>query len=170
MASGQAYINIDYKLCAGDRPFAIKESDVPFEPKHGVRYIYLAFQRLSALYMKEGKDVNGKVIPRDSLKYYLEHSPEFVGTARSMRFKLLESRAYVSSNPETGKSRVTTAMVFDYDAVKTNYGIDLDISTDTLELGDNRTAASIPPPVTSADSVSDGSVVAEPVEAELWER
>ena len=61
-------------------------------------------------------------------------------------------------------------MVFDYDAVKTNYGIDLDISTDTLELGDNRTAASIPPPVTSADSVSDGSVVAEPVEAELWER
>ena len=160
MASGQAYINIDYKLCAGDRPFAIKESDVPFEPKHGVRYIYLAFQRLSALYMKEGKDVNGKVIPRDSLKYYLEHSPEFIGTAKSMRFKLLENKTYVSSNPETGKSRVTTAMVFDYDALKVNYGIDLDISTDTLEIGDNRTAASAPPSVTEP---------AEAVDAELWE-
>ena len=160
VASGQAYINIDYKLCAGDRPFAIKESDVPFEPKHGVRYIYLAFQRLSALYMKEGKDVNGKVIPRDSLKYYLEHSPEFIGTAKSMRFKLLENKTYVSSNPETGKSRVTTAMVFDYDALKVNYGIDLDISTDTLEIGDNRAAASTPPPVTEP---------AEAVDAELWE-
>lgn len=160
VASGQAYINIDYKLCAGDRPFAIKESDVPFEPKHGVRYIYLAFQRLSALYMKEGKDVNGKVIPRDSLKYYLEHSPEFIGTAKSMRFKLLENKTYVSSNPETGKSRVTTAMVFDYDALKVNYGIDLDISTDTLEIGDNRTAASAPPSVTEP---------AEAVDAELWE-
>ena len=114
----------------------------------------------SALYMKEGKDVNGKVIPRDSLKYYLEHSPEFIGTAKSMRFKLLENKTYVSSNPETGKSRVTTAMVFDYDALKVNYGIDLDISTDTLEIGDNRTAASAPPSVTEP---------AEAVDAELWE-
>ena len=77
-----------------------------------------------------------------------------------MRFKLLENKTYVSSNPETGKSRVTTAMVFDYDALKVNYGIDLDISTDTLETGDNRTAASTPPPVTEP---------AETADAELWE-
>lgn len=159
VASGQAFINIDYKLCSGDRPFAIKESDHPFEPKHGVRYIYLAFQRISALYMKEGKDVNGKVIPRDSLKYYLEHSPEFVGTAKSMRFKLLENK-YVSSNPETGKSRVTTAMVFDYDALKVSYGIDLDISTEALELGESRDEASTPPLIVPASSD----------DAELWEQ
>lgn len=159
VASGQAFINIDYKLCSGDRPFAIKESDHPFEPKHGVRYIYLAFQRISALYMKEGKDVNGKVIPRDSLKYYLEHSPEFVGTAKSMRFKLLENK-YVSSNPETGKSRVTTAMVFDYDALKVSYGIDLDISTEALELGESRDEASTPPLIAPASSD----------DAELWEQ
>ena len=51
-------------------------------------------------------------------------------------------------------------MVFDYDALKVNYGIDLDISTDTLEIGDNRAAASTPPPVTEP---------AEAVDAELWE-
>ena len=57
------------------------------------------------------------MIPRDSLKYYLEHSPEFIGTAKSMRFKLLENKTYVSSNPETGKSRVTTAMPLPMPAV-----------------------------------------------------
>lgn len=77
-----------------------------------------------------------------------------------MRFKLLENKSYVSSNPETGKSRVTTAMVFDYDAIRTNYGIDLDISTDTLEGGDNRTAATTPPPVDEPEESHD---------PEIWE-
>ena len=94
------------------------------------KYLYLSFSRISQLYEKEGSSSSGKVIPRDSLKYYLEHSPEFLGTMRSMRFRLIENaQGYISASSDTQKSRVTTAMIFDYDMLKNNYDIDLEIST-----------------------------------------
>ena len=82
----------------------------------------------SALYIREGKDCAGKTIPADTLKYYLENSAEYVGRAKSVRFRLIENQqGYTPLNPDAGQSKVTTAMVFDYDALTENYGIDLDI-------------------------------------------
>ena len=96
--------------------------------------MYINFARISQLYAKEGKDSNGKTIPRETLKYYLEHSPEFCGTAKSVRFKLIETpQGYMSSTDESAKSKVTTAMIFDYDMIKDNYNINLDITSGYAE-------------------------------------
>ena len=71
------------------------------------------------------------------MKYYLEHSPEFLGTAKSMRFKMIETpNGYAPSDGDTAKSKVTTAMIFDYDMIKDNYNIDIDISSGYTENDD----------------------------------
>ena len=128
-ASSKVWIEVDYRIRQGGKPLAIKESKHLLEFNDKKKYLYIAIQRVSQLYEKEGRETNGRVIPRETLKYYLEHSPEFIGTAKSVRFRLIEnSQGYVNPNPETAKSRVTTAMIFDYDALKENYGLNLDIS------------------------------------------
>lgn len=82
------------------------------------------------MYAKEGKDAAGKTIPRETLKYYLEHSPEFLGTAKSMRFKMIETpQGYTPADGESARSKVTTAMIFDYSMIKDNYNIDIDIAS-----------------------------------------
>ena len=156
VASGKAFINSDYRIKEGDRPFRIMESDIPFEPRHGSRYLYIVFPRLSALYMKEGKEIDGKVIPRDSLKYYLEQSPEFIGTVKGMRFKIVENPNNMSStNTSVGKTWNTAAMVFDYEAIKAGYGIDLDISNESLDASEMRDGVATPPSVGDAGDNED---------------
>ena len=128
-ASSKIWIEVDYRIRQGGKPVAIKESDYPLEFNDKKTYLFVAIQRVSQLYEKEGRETNGRVIPRETLKYYLEHSPEFMGTAKSVRFRLIEnSQGYMSNSPEYAKSRVTTAMIFDYDALQENYGLNLDIS------------------------------------------
>ena len=130
VGSSKIWIGVDYKVLPGKKNVQIKESDIPLELNPNKKYLYLSFSRISQLYEKEGSSSSGKVIPRDSLKYYLEHSPEFLGTMRSMRFRLIENaQGYISASSDTQKSRVTTAMIFDYDMLKNNYDIDLEIST-----------------------------------------
>lgn len=56
--------------------------------------------------------------------------PEFIGTAKSQRFRVIESpTGYLSTQKESQKSRVTTALVFDYDACVEKYDIHIDIAT-----------------------------------------
>ena len=102
------------------------------------KYIQIRFNRIANEYLKEGKQSGEKRIPKDSLRYYLEHSPEYMGIMKSVRFKeiesssgyILETQNIVTGAKET-KCTVTSAMVFDYDAVKECYDIDINISTIT---------------------------------------
>lgn len=129
VSSGKIWIDVDYRIRIGGKPLSIREGGKSFEPNQSKSYLYINFQRISSLYEKEGRESGGKTIPRETLKYYLEHSPEFMGTAKCMRFKLIENASgYISSNPAVGKTKVTTAMIFDYDAIKESYGIDIDVS------------------------------------------
>ena len=106
--------------------------------------------------MKEGKEIDGKVIPRDSLKYYLEQSPEFIGTVKGMRFKIVENPNNMSStNTSVGKTWNTAAMVFDYEAIKAGYGIDLDISNESLDASEMRDGVATPPSVGDAGDNED---------------
>lgn len=128
VSSSKMWIKADYHIRSGVEPSRVFRGKTPVELSPGRRYLFINFKRLSSLYVKEGKDCVGKTIPADSLKYYLENSAEFVGRAKSVRFRLIETpTGYTPSSPDAGQSKVTTAMVFDYDALKENYDIDLDV-------------------------------------------
>ena len=124
-------MNVDYRIKDGDRPIKTKEAGKNgnvFTPHPDRRYLFINFKRVAGPYQREGRESQGKTLPSDTLKYYLEHSSEFVGTCEKVRFKLIENvTGYV--NPTAPKTKVTTAMVFDYDALMDNYGISLDILT-----------------------------------------
>ncbi len=140
VSSSKIWIKVDYHIKMGTgtgRPIPIQQSKTPLELRPDKKYLYINFSRISQLYAKEGRDTAGKTIPRDTLKYYLEHSPEFLGTAKSMRFKMIETpQGYTPSDGDTAKSKVTTAMIFDYDMIKENYNIDIDISSGYTENDD----------------------------------
>lgn len=130
VGSSKAWIEVDYRIRRGGRRIKTRESaksgqEVMLNPDR--RYLYVNFNRLSALYLKEGRDAQ-RVIPKDSLKYYLENSSEYVGTIMSMKFKLIDNQlGYTPQDSYQAKTRTTTAMVFDYDAVCDHYGISLEV-------------------------------------------
>ena len=101
---------------------------------------------MASLYSKETRDAGNKSIPAESLKFYLEKSDEFLGTAKSIRFRMVDTpQGYIGAT--SSKSKVTTAMIFDYDAIIEKYGIDIDIVTDqTDESGSEAKAPEYTPP------------------------
>lgn len=137
VTSSRIWIDVDYKIRNGDKPIKTKESQkngTEFMPNPDHRYLLINFKRISALYQKEGKDTQGKTIPSETLRYYLEHSPEYMGTCPKVKFKLIDNQlGYTSSDLANTKTKVTTAMVFDYDSIMANYGINLEISTGYVE-------------------------------------
>lgn len=133
VGSSRAWIEVDYRIVRGGRTVATLESKkagtggVFLNPNR--RFVFMSFNRISSLYLKEGRDTL-HTIPKDSLKYYLENSPEYVGTARSFKFKLIDNQlGYTPMDNAATKTRTTTAMIFDYDAISDNYGISLDSGT-----------------------------------------
>lgn len=146
VGSSKIWIGVDYKVLPGRRMVRIKESANPLELNPEKKYLYMAFERISLLYDKEGRASSGKTLPRNSLKYYLEHSPEFLGTVKSMRFNLIENpQGYVPASPESRKSRVTKAMVFDYERLRNAYDLDLEVSSFVSGEDDSPDSRATPP-------------------------
>lgn len=157
VSSSKAWIEVDYRIKPGGGRIRTRESktsghDVELNPHR--RYLFVNFNRLSSLYLKEGRDSQQKVIPKDSLKYYLEHSPEYIGTALSMKFKQIDNQlGYSPADATQAKAKVTTAMVFDYDAVESNYGISLEVVTGYIDADDSLFAAPEPMPGSGEDDL-----------------
>jgi DNA primase catalytic core len=129
VASNELWIKADYHIKMFTKPVAILESKYKQEFVQGKRYLCINFPRMAHLYAIKGRASDSKTIPRDTLRYYLEHSSEFIGTAKSMRFRLIENvSGWMPEDDGFGKSKVTTSMMFDYDALRENYGIDIDVS------------------------------------------
>ena len=126
VSSSKVWINVDYKIEVGkNKELAIREGK-PVYLQADKRYLFLSFSRVASLYSKETRDSGSKSIPAESLKFYLEKSEEFRGTAKSVRFKMVDTpQGYIGATSQ--KSKVTTAMIFDYDAIVDKYGIDIDI-------------------------------------------
>lgn len=142
-SSGKIWIKVDYHIKYGNqKPVKIIQSEAPVELDPSKRYLFINYKRIATLYFKEGRDGGGKVIPKESLKYYLENSPEFCGTARSVRFRQIETPAgYTPNDPKAGKSNVGSAMIFDYDALRKNYDISLDVEDGYYEDTDEQSPA-----------------------------
>ena len=148
VSSSRIWINVDYKLRDGSKPIRTKESrrsGGEFIPHPDRRYLLINFKRISALYQKEGRDTRGKTIPSETLRYYLEHSPEFMGTCEKVKFKLIENQqGWTPQDEGAAKSKVTTAMVFDYDAIAATYGISLDVMSGYSDEEDSVSLAAAP--------------------------
>lgn len=130
VASNQVFDKVDFFIKQGGGPVSLIGSDEKFEMNPQKRYFFLLFSRVASLYSKEGRSSGVNVLPQDSLKHYLMNIPEFIGTAKSQRFRVIESpTGYLSTQKESQKSRVTTALVFDYDACVEKYDIHIDIAT-----------------------------------------
>lgn len=91
---------------------AVKGSDEPKKFSEPVEVLQLKFNSVSAAYKKQARMIGENVLPQDTLRYYLENRPEFLGVAKSAKFKLS------TRDPGTGealqKKQVTTAYCFDY--------------------------------------------------------
>lgn len=150
VSSSKVWINVDYRIEAGKNTEHSIREGAPIFLRSDKRYLFLSFSRVASLYSKETRDSGSKSIPAESLKFYLEKSDEFLGTAKSVRFKMVDTpQGYIGAT--SSKTKVTTAMIFDYDAIIDKYGIDIDIVTEnTADTPDEQPAtaapASPPPP------------------------
>lgn len=98
--------------------------------------LYIRPSRIFQLYAKQYRSLGETCLPRQSLKYYLEQSKEYLGKKNCMRFKFIvrgqevrqtESNADgVQSLPASQNDR---AMAFDYEAIMNNYNIDINSYT-----------------------------------------
>ena len=94
--------------------------------------------RIFMLYRKFGKMVGDSVLPESSLMYYLENSPEYMGLQPSVRFKNIQNGTQVRQAVDTTLKGVEykkvsspdRAMCFDYEAIRNNYGINLEVELD----------------------------------------
>lgn len=133
--SSKMWIGVDYHVrrLGGKMVITASKSKGMLQPDK--TYLQISFSRIAQLYLENGRQTGEKRIPKDSLKYYLEHSAEYRGTMRSVRFKSIDTASgFVAEKQDalTGevetKMIVTTAMVFDYDLIRENYDINIDIS------------------------------------------
>ena len=107
-----------------------------YEPKP---VIMLRKNRIFMLYKKNGKMVGDTTLPDETLAYYLEHSKEFIGLKKSVRFRNIvdgkhETVSYTDSFGQQrvrGADSIDRAYCFDYDLVKKQYGINLEVVMDS---------------------------------------
>lgn len=101
------------------------------------KVLYLCPKRVFMLYKMKGKLIGDSTLPVSSLRHYLEHCREYLGTKSAMRFKNIsnnqESYAQVTTASGTTElqktSRVDWALCFDYDALCNAYGINLEVDS-----------------------------------------
>ena len=90
------------------------------------------------LYKKHGKAVGDTLLPEGSLKYYLEHSKEYLGEKAGIRYKMYRKGLLVYSEKEKnadGSSKVQSTVqrsyCFDCAALVANFSINLERAKDT---------------------------------------
>ena len=98
--------------------------------------LFLRKNRVFMLYRRNGRQVATNVLPAETLSYYLEHSPEFIGTKKSVRFKNIidgrhETMTVIDSTTGAEKLQNTDtidrAYCFDYNMLKEKYGLNLEV-------------------------------------------
>jgi DNA primase len=105
--------NVDFKISFLE---SIKTDlvDIKFdEPKN---VIFIQHSRIIPLYKKHGKQHGEKILPSDSIYYYLRNDKRFLGK-KDVAFKAVDPKTGIElTNPEGGKMRkITKAFAFIYD-------------------------------------------------------
>jgi hypothetical protein len=110
-ADGLIQEGVDYKIDFAQRTLKTDTVDRQFpEP---TTILIIQHSRIIPLYRKIGKQNNEKILPADSIEYYLKHDKRYLGK-KVVRFK--------STDPKTGievpgKGKITNAYAFYYDQI-----------------------------------------------------
>lgn len=135
---GAVFIGADYRLEWKDK-LKVDNTAAPQEFLKPKQILYLRYKRIFELYLIHGKKIGEPLLPKNSLAYYLEHSPAYLGKRRSYRFKNIiqgyTQTTVVQSVGSVERKEETTfdqAYCFDYEMIVEQYGVNLDISFDDL--------------------------------------
>jgi DNA primase catalytic core len=105
--------NVDFKINLLETIKTDLVNIVFDEPKN---VIFIQHSRIIPLYRKHGKQHGEKILPSDSIDYYLRNDKRFLGK-KDVAFKAVDPKTGVElTNPEGGKMRkITKAYAFIYD-------------------------------------------------------
>ena len=129
---GKLWIGGDYRIETTDRLKCDRQGELTFaEPK---KILYLRYNRVFELYKIHAKQTNEVLLPTQSLMFYLETSPAYLGKKHSCRFKRIINGNDVMTEKENGfgpkeyvkTNSVDQALCFDYSMLESNYGIGLE--------------------------------------------
>jgi len=133
-ADGLITEEVDYKIVTAVNP---KTDIINSEWDEPRQILYLQHSRIFTLYRKHGKLSGEKILPVDSIEYYLRNDKRFLGKKKSEHFKAVDSRGIeieVSMGDGTfrKKKKITTAYAFLYEEL----GITLhsEESDETIEI------------------------------------
>lgn len=116
VAAGLLQEDIDFKIrVSREKDMNTKEGCI--RVKRDTLCLYINFQKIVQVVYQNSPQ---KLIPKETMKHYLEHCPEYLGTLKSMRFKVQNSNL----------SKVNSAMIFNYNLLKENYSINLELQPD----------------------------------------
>ncbi len=133
--NGDIHNEADYRIVYVNE-FSCNTLQHKLQFKEQKRILLLRKSRIFQLYKKEARAVGETSLPEGSLKFYLEKSPEYIGTKNSVRFKNV-SKGYFDMIIQKGedgrdittyKQSVDMAMCFDYDMLTTHYHINLEVA------------------------------------------
>lgn len=139
MQDGQIFKDSDFKIRYVSR-FKCDTTNV-IEWSRARPVLLLRKNRLFMLYKRNGKQVGDTTLPAKTLAYYLENSKEYIGLKRSVRFKnIIDGRHETTvEKDEWGNDKLKTtdsvdrAYCFDYEMVRDNYGINLEVVVSGVE-------------------------------------
>ena len=137
---GEIFLESDFRIDYLYRLKTNKGKEMQFRsPKPILR---MCTDRIFPLYKKYSKQVGDAALPTESLNFYLENSPEYLGVQRSVRFKVIQKGVEVVKEIDMGsgkkyikQSMTKQALCFDYDALKQAFGISLFVETNPESSG-----------------------------------
>lgn len=129
---GKIWLGGDYRIELENR---IKCTNHKYEIEFPAakKILYLRHTRIFQLYKMHGRYVNEALLPPASLQHYLENSDAYIGRKQSIRFKNIVNgvqtrievieKGQVTTRPVTA---VDQALVFDYDLLVSQFGLNLE--------------------------------------------
>ena len=106
--------------------------------------LLLRKNRIFMLYRKNGRQIGETVLPPETLAHYLEHSKEYIGIKKSVRFKNIidghhETMTVIDKFGQEkiqNTDQIDRAYCFDYNMLKENYGLNLEVIATAVENDD----------------------------------
>ncbi len=138
---GKVQLKAEYKIVPGPDWCFIKKKTRKELPA-GREYLFLNFRPTVDLYTMHCKNLGVRFLRKPSLLEYLKKSEEFMGTRSGVRFLPHLGIGGTVNDTETAQGKVTSAMVFDYTAVKEKY--DVSLSMLAYGNGEDETQSPIP--------------------------
>lgn len=140
-SDGHIQEGVDYKIELNDMlETDIMKSDWK-EPKN---VLYIQHTRIFTLYRKHGRQAGEKILPTDSIDYYLRTDKRFLGKKRSVSFRDIDPKTGVEREIPRGdgtmrkKRKITRAYCFLYDELNITLtsGDTIDIEEEEYEIDD----------------------------------